>query len=191
MLINLLTAAINISVASTFAIISWFFIDALIFRFEIKNFIKMLGFFMLTISFALKVLAFFNVTSPLLSIWIQSLGLWLLFSALIFDSHSKLQFLTILAILATLFLKSHQLLATQSLLILIVTAQIAYYTKHKDLIPLLIGFTLMTTAEFFMYLANFAAFTNFFLAGTIIYALAAAALITWIWPYLTIRLGLK
>lgn len=117
----------------------------------------------------------------------QSLGLWLIFASFIIDSHSKLRFITVIAIVSLFLFKSHQILAVQNLLISLNVFEIAYNTKHRDLIPFGAGFLLMTTAEFFYYLDKVEGFQNIGVAGDFLYIFASIALSIWLWSYLAIR----
>ncbi len=181
----------NFTIASTLATISWLYIDALLFRFEIKSFLRLIGFSLLTIVFALNFATLFYSANQTLIFWIQSISFWFLFISFIFDSHSKLQILTIAGIIATVFLNKHALLSLQSFLIAISILQLAYFTKHKDMIPLTLGFFLISIAEFFNYLDKFKGFENLSLAGSLLYVFVAIALFYWLWSYLVIRFTLK
>lgn len=181
----------NFSVASVMGLASYLFIDALHFRFEVKSFMKAIGFLLLTAGFALRFSSFFLVVNQSMIIWIKFLGFWVLFSGFIYDSHSKFQLLTIILILSTFFSKNHLLLSIEAFLITIVILQLAYYKKHKDLIPLITAFFLFTTAELFKYLNNFKEFGNIYNASMILYILASGFIFYWILPYLRIRFNLK
>ena len=181
----------DFTAASVMAAILWLYIDALLFRFEIKSFIKTVGFLLLTAAFALSLSErFLNVNHSFI-IWTESIGLWALFVGFTFDSHSKLQLLTLFLIAATLFLKNHLLLSVEAFLITLVVLQLSYFYKHKDLIPLITAFFLISSAEFLKYLNNFRGFENMALAGSFSYIFAAIILFYWLWSYLTIRFNLK
>jgi len=77
-------------------------------------------------------------------------------------------------------------LALQTALISAAVMQLAYTTKHKDLIPFGIGFVLITMGEFFKALG-----AEFLASGAILDIFASIALFFWLWQYLVIRFGLK
>ena len=181
----------DFTAASVMAAILWLYIDALLFRFEIKSFIKTVGFLLLTAAFALSLSERFLNVNHSFVIWTESIGLWALFVGFIFDSHSKLQLLTLFLIAATLFLKNHLLLSVEAFLITLVVLQLSYFYKHKDLIPLITAFFLISLAEFLKYLNSFKGFENMALAGSFSYIFAAIILFYWLWSYLTIRFNLK
>ena len=181
----------DFTAASVMAAILWLYIDALLFRFEIKSFIKTVGFLFLTAAFALSLSERFLNVNHSFVIWTESIGLWALFVGFIFDAHSKLQLLTLFLIAATLFLKNHLLLSVEAFLITLVVLQLSYFYKHKDLIPLITAFFLISSAEFLKYLNSFRGFENMALAGSFSYIFAAIILFYWLWSYLTIRFNLK
>lgn len=182
----LLTA--NFTAASTFAAITWLYLDALLLRFELKSFLKCLAFALLTVTFALNFASsVFNIPFPIPSFWIQSIALYLMFAAYIMDIHSKLQVLTLLAIALLFFLKAHALLAVQSFLVTAVILQLAYYSKHKDLIPLTTGFVLMAIGEFFFYLDITRGIQNLSYAANFSYIFSSLVFFYWLWQYLVIR----
>lgn len=152
----------------------------------------MLAFAALTASFGLNFASHFLLpVSADLIFWAHSTGLLLVTASFFFDPHSRLRAISILAIVAFLFAKDHLLLAIQSLLITILVLELAYTTKHRDLIPFGAGFLLATTAEFFYYLENIKGFENIALAGSFLYIFAAICLFYWLWGYLVIRFNLK
>ena len=106
------------------------------------------------------------------------------------DSHSKLQFLAILAIISLFFLKGHILLSVQGALISTTTLALAKITKHNDLILFGLGFVLITIGKFFSYLENTLGVANMALSASILYILAAITLFYWLWQYLVIRFNL-
>lgn len=184
---HILLLLANFTPASVFAAITWLYLDALLLRFELKSFLKCLAFALLTLTFA------FNFTSSLLQInfpipsfWIQSIALYLMFASYIIDIHSKLQITTLLAIGLIFFLKAHALLATQSFLVSVVILQLAYYSKHKDLIPLTTGFILMAIGEFFFYLDS-RGIQNLSYAANFSYIFSSLVFFYWLWQYLIIR----
>ena len=181
----------NFITASTLAAIIWLYIDALLLKIEIKTILRATGLILLTASFALNLISSFStINGSQFTFWIQSLGLWLIFASFIIDSHSKLRFISVIAIASLLLFKSHQLLAVQNLLISINVFEIAYNNQHRDLIPFGAGFLLMTTAEFFYYLNDVKGFQNISVAGDFLYIFASIALFIWLWSYLAIRFNL-
>jgi len=177
--------------ASVFATLTWLFADALAIRIEPKTLFKTLTFALLTIAQALSLAQLFSsISLPQIVFWLQSIGLWLLFVAFILDSHSKLQFLAILAIVFLFLFRDHLLLAIQAALIAITVLQIAHTTKHNDLIPFGVGFVLIACAEFFYFLQRTKNFEEIALAGDFLYVFASIALFYWLWQYLVIRFNL-
>lgn len=182
----------HIICALTFASLFWIFADALTIRIEAKTLLKAAGFALLTIA-SIPIFPNGNMTFPYtdLTFYLAGIALWLIFISVMFDIHSKLQFLIISAVIATIFLKNHLLLATLSSLIAFTTLQIAYSKKHNDLIFFGIGFFIFAIADLFYYLANFPTFTNFQLAGSMLHVIASITLFAWLWQYLVVRYNLK
>lgn len=177
----------NFAPASVFAAITWLYFDALLLRFELKSFLKCLAFALLTLTFAINFASsLFQINFPIPSFWIQSIALYLMFVSYIMDIHSKLQITTLLAIALIFFLKAHALLATQSFLVAVVILQLAYYSKHKDLIPLTTGFILMAIGEFFFYLDS-RGIQNLSYAANFSYIFSSLVFFYWLWQYLVIR----
>src|SRR3990167_499423 len=186
-IINLLS---NFTTASVFAALFWLFTDALFLRFEIKIFLKAIAFGLLTTAIILNLLQLLTIANTPFIFWLQSLGLWLLFASFILDSHSKLQFMAILAILILFFLKNHALLAVQASLVAATVLNLAHVTKHNDLIPFGVGFVLIACAEFFYFLERTKNFEGIAQAGTFLYIFASITLFYWLWQYLVIRFNL-
>lgn len=185
---QVLSLTANFAAASTFAAITWLYLDALLLRFELKSFLKCLAFALLTLAFALNFAALvFKINSLIPPFWIQSTALYLIFASYIIDIHSKLQILTLVAIALIFFLKDHALLAVQSLLVTTVILQLAYYSKHKDLIPLTTGFALIAIGEFFFYLDMKRGVQNLSFAANFSYIFASLVFFYWLWQYLVIR----
>lgn len=135
---------------------------------------------------------FTQLSLPQLIFWLQNIGFFLIFISFILDSHSKLQFITVIAIVLLFFFKEHALLALESLLIAIVVLSIAKVTKHNDLIPFGIAYVLVSVGEFFYFLVaktNFGSGIN--VAGAFLYIFASVAFTYWLWQYLVIRFNLK
>jgi len=182
----------NFAIASIFAAIAWLYIDALSLRFEFKSFLKSGAFSLLTVAFSLTLYQTITKQTPTnLQIWLQSIALWLILASYLLDYHSKLQLLTILGIISIFFFKNYALLAIQSLLISISLLQISYSTKHKDLIPLVTGFTLLAISEFFNYLEKVRGIQNFSLAADFVLLFTAITFFYWLWQYLVIRFNLN
>lgn len=168
------------------AFLCWLFADALLLRAEIKTLLKALGFFLLTLSSFANALDY-SLSSDLsvLSIWTTSVAFYAIFLSLILDSHSKLQLSIILAILALPFLRNHELLAFQASLIFVSSLQLAYTTKHRDIIPFGIGFLLIAIAQFFLSLEK--SFEGISIASAFLYLFAGGSLLLWFWSYIKIR----
>src|SRR3989344_7320284 len=178
----------NFAIASIFAAIAWLYIDALSLRFEFKSFLKSGAFSLLTVAFSLTLYQTITKQTPTnLQIWLQSIALWLILASYLLDYHSKLQLLTILGIISIFFLKNYALLAVQSFLISVVILQISYSTKHKDLIPLISGFGLLSISEFFNHLEKVRGIQNFSLAANFVLLYAILTFFYWLWSYLAIR----
>jgi hypothetical protein len=165
----------------------WLYADALAIRIEIKTTLKALGFGILGLASTLNFLnPWIEFDLSQLAIWLVSISFYLIFLAFILDPHSRLQLGLILAIIALFFLQNHALLSLQAALISAAVLQLAYTTKHKDLIPFGLGFVLVTIGEFFQTLG-----VEFVISGAILYLFASISLFFWIWQYLTIRFNLK
>jgi len=165
----------------------WLHADSLAIRIEIKTFLKAAGFGILGIASTLNFLnPLFNFDLSQISIWLISSSLYLIFLAFILDPHSKLQLGFILAIIALFFLHKHVLLSLQAALISAAVLQLAYTTKHRDLIPFGMGFVLITIGEFFQVLG-----AEFGVSSAILYIFASISLFAWIWQYLIIRFNLS
>jgi len=71
--------------------------------------------------------------------------------------------------------------------------QLVYITKHRDLIPLGVGFALISVTEYLYFLEGVENFKHVSAAVVIPYILAALdifasfILIYWIWPYVSLR----
>lgn len=166
----------------------WLFVDSLMVRIEMKTVLKAVGFATLGIG---SILTFFDQSIPTsflhVFIWLASISFFAIYLAFIADSHSKFQLGVVIAIVALPFLKGHDLLTLQAILIAAATLQLAYTTKHRDIIPFAIGFVLIAIAEFFYSLKTKEGFEGMETAGDFLYLFAAAALFSWLWSYLKIR----
>lgn len=190
--IQAFSIAANITAALISSALTWLFLDALFVRIEIKTLLKACGFLLLAIAFVFPIAQLFSaINLHTFVTWIHSIALLLLFAAFVFDSHSKLQFLTILLIFILIFLDNHAMLAAQSFLIALVVLEIAKNTKHNDLIPFGVGFVLFAAAELFYSLELRAGFQNISLGGHFLYIFGSIGLFWWLWSYLVIRFNLK
>lgn len=165
----------------------WLHADSLVIRFEIKTFLRSLGFGVLGLAFTLNFLSpLLEFGFPQIAIWLTSISFYLIFLSFILDPHSKLQAGLVIGIIALFFLQNHSLLSLQSALISISVLQLAYTIKHRDLIPFGLGFILITIGEFFQSLGE-----EFAASGAILYIFASISLFFWIWQYLVIRFNLS
>jgi len=169
--------------------VSWLFFDSLRLRFEIKTFLKLLGFLLLGIGFGSELVKSSIVEIIPLLIWLRMLGLYFLLAAFALDPHSKLQIGMIFGIIALIFTRDHLSLMILSLLISLLVTHLSYLTKHKDLIPFGTGFVLISIAEFFRSIEKIDT-GQFNLASAFMYLFASVALMLWLWSYLTIRFNL-
>lgn len=182
----------NFVTASTMAATAWLYFDALLIRIEVKSLFRSIAFLILAAAFALNLTpSLFGYQPQPIFFWIQSLGLWLMFVSFMLDAHAKLQATAIIAIASLIFFKSHAVLAVQTLTIALLVFQIAYSTKHRDLIPLGVSFILIAAGEFFYYLESVRGFASIQAAGSFLYIFAGVALFYWLWQYLVIRFNLK
>ena len=194
--VQIITLFSNFITASVFATLTWLFADALTVRLEVKTLFKTVGCTLITAAIILDLFhqGFFSLTQPFnllqFTFWLQSLGLWLLFVAFVFDSHSKLQFLFVIAIVTIFLFRGYTLLTIQSALIALTTLALAYVTKHKDLIPLGVGFVLITAGHFFYALEQLRGFEGLGVTGSFLNIFASISLFVWLWQYLIIRFNL-
>jgi len=167
----------------------WLFFDALRLRFEIKTFLKSVGFILLGIGFGGALIQQSAQDIVPFLLWLKVLGFYLIFTAFAFDSHSKFQIGLIIGIIASFFFHDHAYLALMSFLITINIFQISYTTKHKDLTPFGAGFLLIFIAEFFRAVESTKTGSLSF-ASAFLYFFASLALLYWLWQYLVIRFNL-
>lgn len=170
--------------ATSFFFCAAVFGDALFVRFDTKTFIKFLGFLLLGGALVLNLL---NDSYPILSFWMMSVGLVLLFIGFIIDPLSNLAFTAPLPIVFFPFLSGHILFFVLSLLVTVGIFQLAYTTKHRDLIPLGVSFTLIAVGEYFYHLQNIEQLKQVALAGSFLYLFASLILLGWVWSYLALR----
>ncbi len=160
------------------------FADALFLQFELKTFLKALGFAALFVSFLLR---FFDHSLINLHVLINAAALYAILFGIAIDYHSKLKFLPILPLAAYFVFGNHGLLFIESALIAIVIFQLVYTTKHKDLIPLGVGFVLISMGEYFYSLETKANLSQLAIAGAFPYLFASLVLLLWLWSYLALR----
>src|SRR3989344_4582672 len=161
--------------SASFLLLSALFGDALITRFDLKTFLKALGFGLLGLS------SIFNLSLGM------PVGLLLILFGFILDPFSKLRPLMPLPIVFLLFLNGHILLFVLGLLITLAVFQLAYTTSHRDLMPLGIGFTLLSIGEYFYHLKGIEHLSQLSLAGSFLYLFASLIFLGWLWSYMGIR----
>lgn len=180
---------LTIAVSSILSAVAFFgmlflFADSLFLRFELKTFLKSLGFVLLG---SAALLSLFK-PEMLLIPWTTAGGFTLLFIAFIIDAHSRVRFLFPLPVLLIFFLHGHILFALLSLLTALAIFQLVYTTKHNDMIPLGIAFVLITVGEYFYNLQSVEGLKTIAVAGAFLYLFASGVLLFWIWTYLAIRM---
>lgn len=169
--------------ATAFFFSAAIFGDALFVRFDPKTFIKFLGFLLLGIALVLNLLYIY----PVLSFWIMSGGLVLLFIGFIIDPLSNFKFIAPLPIVFFPFLSGHILFFVLSLLTVVAIFQLAYTTRHRDLIPLGVSFTLISVGEYLYHLKDIESIKQLAAAGSFLYLFASLILLGWVWSYLALR----
>ncbi len=170
--------------AVSFFFISLLFGDTLLLKFDPKTFIKFLGFLLLGVYFVLNLL---NNSYSVFGFWIMSLGLVLIFIGFILDPLSKFKFIAPLPIVFFPFLSGHILFFVLSLLTTFVIFQLAYTTRHRDLIPLGVSFTLISVGEYLYHLKDIENLKQLAVAGSFLYLFASLVLLGWVWSYLALR----
>lgn len=183
MVIDIITNASFLISGIAFLALSILFGDALLLRLELRTLIKSLSFLMMTVYFLLN-LFHFGISAIF---WLMAVSLTLLSISFIIDPLSKFKFLFPLPILFLPFLKDHLLLFALGLTATLAIFQLAYTTKHRDLIPLGVGFTLMSMGEYLYHLQSYESLNYLSAAGSFLYLFASLVLLTWIWSYLAIR----
>ncbi len=166
-----------------FLTLSLLFGDTLLLRFEIRTFIKSLGFLMLA---GASFLHLFQINT-LLPFWLSALSLVLIYIAFITDPLSKFKLLFPLPLIFFPFLTSHLLLFALSVISTISIFQLVYTTQHRDLIPLGVGFTLISAGEYLYHLKTMENLSSLSAAGSFLYLFASLILLIWVWSYLAIR----
>lgn len=171
--------------ATSFFFLAAIFGDALFVQFDFRAFIKFLGFLLLGVSLVLNIL---NNSYPVLSSWMMAVGFVLIFVGFITDPLSTFKFIAPLPIVFFPFLTGHILFFVLSLLTTVGIFQLAYATKHQDLIPLGVGFTLISVGEYLYHFKDIEQLKQLALAGSFLYLFASLVLIGWGWSYLALRL---
>ena len=171
--------------ATSFFIVSLMFGDALFARFNLKTFMKFLGFLLIGVTFILNLL---HISYPVLIFWFMSAGLVLLFLGFILDPLSKLKFFAPLPLVFFPFLNDHILFFVLSLMITVGVFQLAYTTSHRDLIPLGVSFTLISVGEYLFHLKDIEQLKQLAVAGSFLYLFASLILLGWAWSYIALRL---
>lgn len=169
--------------ATAFFFCSAIFGDALFVRFDLKSFLKFLGFFMLGGSLLLNLLNFY----PSVALWIMSVALTLLFIGFIIDPLSRFKFIAPIPLVFFPFLSGHILLFILGILTTVGIFQLAYTTKHRDLIPLGVSFTLISAGEYLYHLEDIDKLKQLAVAGSFLYLFASLVLLVWAWSYLAMR----
>ncbi len=179
----IVTASFVLSVAAFF-FLGMLFADALVVRFELKTLVKSLGFFLFGASLLMHWLKFSDSIAVL---WIMPVAFCLLFFGYILDPLSRFRFMLPLPIVFFPFLKGHILLFVLGLLVTVVIFQLAYTTKHRDFIPLGLGFCLLSIGEYFYHLGTIERLKYLSAAGSFLYLFSSLVLLGWVWSYLAIR----
>jgi len=170
--------------AVAFFFLAVLFGDALFVRIDLKTLLKSIGFLLLGISCVLNLL---NQTYTLPSFLMMSAALSMLFIGFIIDPLSRLSFLAPIPIVFFPFLSGHLLLFVLGLLTTVSIFQLAYTTKHRDLIPLGVGFTLLSVGEYLYHLETIERLNQLALAGSFPYLFSSLVLLGWVWSYLALR----
>lgn len=173
--IDVISNASYLLTAVAFFMLSALFFDALIAVFDIKTCIKSLGFCILGLGWIFHL--------P----WLMSGALFLLFIAFALDPFSKMRFAIPLMIIFPFFISGHILAFVFSLMITFVILQLAYSTSHRDLIPLGVGFTLISVGEYLYHLKTIESISQLSAAGSFLYLFASLILLGWVWLYLALR----
>lgn len=114
-------------------------------------------------------------------------GFVLIFLGFTMDPLSTFKFIAPLPIVFLPFLTGHILFFVLSILTTVGIFQLAYATKHQDLIPLGVGFTLISVGEYFYHLENIVQLKQLALAGSFLYLFASLILLCWGWSYMALR----
>lgn len=136
---------------------------------------------------ACLVLNMLNDSYPVLSFWMMATGLVLIFLGFIMDPLSTFKFIAPLPIIFLPFLTGHILFFVLSLLTTVGIFQLAYTTKHQDLIPLGVGFTLISVGEYLYHLKDVEQLKQLASAGSFLYLFASLVLLGWGWSYMALR----
>lgn len=166
---------------------AWLFLESLDVRFEIRSLFKAAGFGLLGITGFLMLIAEQNI--DLNYLWMilpTSISLYAIFLGFIFDGHAKFSFGIILMVFSFYFVRNTLLLSIQSGLVALVVLQLAYTTRHRDFIPLGVGFVLMSVAEFLKSQG-----TEYSPGAPLIYLFVTLFFGIWLWQYISPRLQIR
>jgi len=160
------------------------FADSLLLRFDLKTFLKALGFAMLSAA------AFFNFLShgyiPI-TLWVYVISFLFILFGFVFDPNSKLQLMAPLGAVAIFLLPGHLRLVILCVGIAGSIFQLIHSTKHQDLIPLGISFVLIAIGEYFYYVGQMDSMHTLAPAGAFLYIFASILLLFWLWSYVALR----
>lgn len=154
---------------------------SLIANFELKAFLKAAGLAILGFAFFLN---FLSHSFSQITVWLLSISFFLISLATVTDKHSKLRLTIIINIFVFFFLKNHNLLFVQALLIAITTFQLIYTPNHRNLIPFGIGALLVTLGEYFYSFESSGNLMQIVPAGSFLYLFASLVIFAWILYYL-------
>lgn len=158
--------------------------DSLLLRFEARTFLKAVGFLLLGIG---SLINLFNHSYTQISIWVFIFGFFIIFVSLLLDPHSILKIILPSPLILIIFSRDHLFLFCLGILIAIAIFQLIYTTKHKDFIPLGVGFVLITAGEYLYSLEKMSNLASLAAAGAFLYLLASLVLLAWLWSYLALR----
>ncbi len=158
--------------------------DSLLLRFDLKTFLKSLGFLLLT---GASIINLFNHQYTQISIWLFVAGFLLIFVGFIIDSHSILKLSFPIPLVLLFILRDHLLLFFLGGFIAASVFQLVYTTKHRDLIPLGVGFVLIAAGEYLYSLESMSKLAPIADAGSFLYLLSCSVLLLWLWAYLALR----
>lgn len=174
----------KILAGASFFFLATIFGDTLFLRFDLKTFLKSLGFFIL--SGAMFVTMVGDTYQDIL-FWIMSAAFSMIFVGFVIDPLSRFRFLTPLPLLFFPFLKGHILLFVLASITTGAIFGLAYTMRHRDLIPLGVGFTLLAAGEYLYHLETIERLRQLGPSGSFLYLFAAVILLGWGWSYLVMR----
>lgn len=166
----------------TSALLVWLFTDALILRLEPKTALKACGFFLL----------FLGLVIPVFSTLFTSLALLCVFLSFALDSHLWFSTPLLLSLILVFGVSRNftWLLTAQSMAVFISIFNLAYTTKHRDLIPFGLAFILTTIAFLFTALQPYSR-ENFVTSQALLHLFAQLAFLYWWWSYVAIRFSIS